>query len=385
MTQVSAVYNKDNPFPAHLREAYRLTGDGSAKETMHFVVDIAGSGLTYTCGDSLAIFPRNRDEDVEALLAALGASGHEEVSLKRETHPVVLREALTSRVSLAQPTRRFLQDLAESASDHREQERLAWLLAPEQSEACKAFLDERHYVDLLEEFPSADWSPQTFVDHLRKLVPRLYSIASSPGLYPEEIHLTVAVVRYQTNERARFGVCSTFLTDRVPVKEERFPVFVASSPFGLPPDDATDCIMVGPGTGVAPFRSFIQERVHRGATGRHWLFFGEQHEATDFLYRDDFLGWHRDGHLHRLDLAWSRNQEERIYVQHRMRANAAEIWQWLDGGAHFYVCGDAQRMAKDVEAELLRIFREEGGMDEDAAAQHLKDLKKAKRYQKDVY
>ena len=258
------------------------------------------------------------------------------------------------------------------------------LLAPESKEVLTAFLHDREFADLLEEFPSAKLTPQEFVDHLRKLMPRLYSIASSPRVHPMDIHLTIAVVRYETNHRQRVGVCSTFLADRVQVGSTHFPVFVSHSHFGPPPDPARDAIMVGPGTGIAPFRAFVQDRVAVGATGRNWIFFGDQHRATDFLYEDEWHQWLEKGVL-RLDTAFSRDQLQKIYVQDRMREKAAELWDWIKAGGYFYVCGDAKRMAKDVDVALHDVVAQQGGMDPATAAEYVKLMKKEKRYQRDVY
>jgi sulfite reductase (NADPH) flavoprotein alpha-component len=382
-----SVYSKDHPFPATITENRMLTKPGSGKETRHFVVNITGSGLHYKAGDSLGIFPTNRPEEVAELLRLLGASGDERVSpaMLKLASPIPLREALTSRLTLASPTPKIVGTLAAKATDADEKAKLNGLLAPDSKEVLGAFLDEREYVDLLAEFPSVKLTPQEFVDHLRKLMPRLYSIASSPRVFPTEIHLTVAVVRYQTNGRGRVGVASTFLADRAQVGTTLTPVFVSHSHFGPPEDGAKDAIMVGPGTGIAPFRAFVQDRVASGATGRNWVFFGDQKHATDFLYGEEWLDFVAKKQVTRLDLAWSRDQLQKIYVQDRMRENAAELWAWLQGGAYFYVCGDAKRMAKDVDLTLHAIVAEQGKMDSAAATEFVKQLKKDKRYQRDVY
>ena len=275
--------------------------------------------------------------------------------------------------------------MAEKATDPSEQAKLNGLLDPEAKEVLTAFLADHEYADLLAEFPSAQLTAQELVDHMRKLMPRLYSIASSPQVFPQEIHLTVAIVRYETNKRERVGVCSTFMSDRVTVGQTPVPVFVSNSHFGPPEDGARDCIMIGPGTGIAPFRAFIQDRIASEAKGRNWVFFGDQKKATDYLYEEEWEDYKAKGQVDRLDLAWSRDQAEKIYVQDKMRDNAAELWAWLDGGANFYVCGDAKRMAKDVDAALHEIIAEHGKMDSDAAIAYVKQLKKDKRYQRDVY
>lgn len=379
------VHDKNNPFLARITENRLLSKEGSIKDTRHFVVDIKGSGLTYTCGDSLGVYPSNRPECVQELLDALGATGEEMVRLPKEEQDISLREAFDSRLSLAQPTVKVLKALLEKVTEEGEKLRLEELLDPANKEDAKSYLENREFADLLLEYPSAKFEPQEFIANQRKLMPRLYSIASSPTLYPDEIHLTVAVVRYNTNNRERFGVCSTYLADRCPLDERCVPVFVASSHFGLPEDDSADLIMVGPGTGIAPFRSFIQERIARKGTGKMWVFFGDQHLKTDYLYGEEFEAYLANGQIQHLDLAWSRDQDYKIYVQDKILENAAELWSWLQGGAMFYVCGDAKRMAKDVDAALHQIAREQGGMSEDEAVDWVKALKKEKRYQRDVY
>ncbi|GAB1490158.1 hypothetical protein MASR2M8_26170 [Opitutaceae bacterium] len=385
---VPSVFTKDNPFPAKIVENRLLNRPGSAKETRHLVVEIAGSGLTYKVGDSLGIFPTNRPTEVAELIERLRASGDELVSpamLKLAT-PIPLREALASRLTLSSPTSKILTTLLGKVTDAGEKAKLEAILQPEAKEQLKTYLDEREYVDILAEYPSGRLTPQEFVDHLRKLMPRLYSIASSPKPHPHHVHLTVAIVRYQTNGRDRVGVCSTFMADRVEVGVTPVPTFVSQSHFGLPEDHATrDVIMVGPGTGIAPFRAFVQERVATGATGRNWVFFGDQKKATDFLYEEEWDDYVAKGQVTRLDLAWSRDQATKIYVQDKMRANAAELWAWIQGGAYFYVCGDAKRMAKDVDQALHDIIAEQGGMPIDKAVEFVKQLKKDKRYQRDVY
>ena len=380
-----SAYTKDNPLPAKLLENRVLNKDGSSKDTRHLVVDIAGSGLTYQVGDSLGIFASNRPQIVEELIELMGFTGNEPVIPQRMTAAISLREALTNKLSLAGPTKKILETFAAKTTDSKEQAQLAGLLAADAAEAREAFLEQREYIDLIEEFPGVKLGAQELVDHLRRLMPRLYSIASSPVLHPSQVHLTVAPVRYESNGRRRYGVCSTFLADRVTRRKTSIPVFVAESHFGLPEDSTKDIIMVGPGTGVAPFRAFTQERVATQATGRNWLFFGDQHEATDYLYAEEWKNLLTAGKLARVDLAFSRDQARKVYVQDRMREAAAELWSWIKGGAHFYVCGDAHRMAKDVDLALHQIISEQGGLDVAQAADYVKLMKKEKRYQRDVY
>ena len=381
------IFNKENPFPALITENRLLSKYGSQKETRHFVVSIEGSGLHYKAGDSLGVYPTNAPADVDSIMQCLGAVGDEPVSpiLLKHHEPMSLREALLTRLALNGPTTKILNTLFLKTADSNERDRLAGLLAPEAKEQLTRYLEEREYIDILHEFSTVKLTPQEFVDHLRKLVPRLYSIASSPREYPNEIHLTVAVVRYETNQRKRFGVCTTFMADRTPVGSAPVPVFVSHSHFGPPEDPSKDVIMVGPGTGIAPFRAFVQDRAAAGATGRNWLFFGEQQRSHDFLYEDEWSTHLVGGVLSRLDTAWSRDQVEKVYVQDKMRENAAELWEWLREGAYFFVCGDAQRMAKDVDAALHEIVAQQSGMTPEKALEYVKQMKKDKRYQRDVY
>jgi sulfite reductase (NADPH) flavoprotein alpha-component len=380
-----SAYSKDNPFDAVITDNRVLNGPGSAKETRHLVVSIAGSGLHYKAGDSLGVFPSNRPSEVDAILAALGATGEEPVLLPKATAPIAFRAALTTKLALAGPTKRIVETLHAKATHPHEKAKLEGLLVPESKELLATWLDEREFIDLLVEFPSAKLAPQELVDHMRKLMPRLYSIASSPRAHPQEIHLTVAIVRYETNHRDRVGVATTFMADRVTVGVTPTPVFVSHSHFGPPEDTTKDAIMVGPGTGIAPFRAFLQDRAALGATGRNWVFFGDQKKATDFLYEDEWTAWQKAGVLTRLDTAFSRDQLTKVYVQDRMRENAAELWAWIKGGGYFYVCGDAKRMAKDVDLALHDVIAGEGNMTPAEAADYVKLMKKEKRYQRDVY
>ncbi len=381
----TALYSKDHPLLTRISENRELSGPDSEKDTRHFVIDIAGSGLSYSAGDALGIHPTNNPLEVEEIIERLGATGWEQVTVPRAHETCTLREALQQKLSLAGPARKAVELFAHRATDNAERAHLDALLAPESAQQLAAYTAERHFVDLLHETPSARLEPQEFVDLLRRLTPRLYSIASSPLLHPDEIHLTVSVVRYEMNRRPRHGVCSTFLADRVVMGETPVMVFVTHSHFRLPEDGARDVIMVGPGAGIAPFRAFLQEREAARATGRNWLFFGDQHRSSDFLYEAELENWRSSGHLARLDLAFSRDQAERLYVQHRMLDAAADLWRWLEGGAHFYVCGDAKRMAKDVDAALHHIVEQQGAMTTEQAAEYVKHLRQSRRYQRDVY
>lgn len=371
-------YSKKNPFLAALVTNRKLTAEASAKETRHFEISLAGSGLTYEAGDALGVIPANCPALVEDILRALNCDGEEAVS-DPDGGEVSLRTALVRYYEITKIPAQLLKVIAERSSDKT----LAELMIPEAKDVLNHYLWGREIIDLLVDFSSVSFTPAEFVSHLRKLQPRLYSISSSLHAFPDQVHLTVAAVRYDSFGRKRKGVCSTFLADR---SGGTVPVFVhVSKGFRLPASGDTPIIMVGPGTGIAPFRGFLHDRRARGAKGKNWLFFGDQKAATDFLYREELEGMLADGHLTRLDTAFSRDQEAKIYVQQRMLENAAELWAWLQEGAYFYVCGDAQRMAKDVDAALHKVAETAGGLSADDAADYVQKLKSDKRYMRDVY
>lgn len=374
-------YSRKNPFPAPMLVNRRLSGPGSEKEVRHIELSLKGSGLVYEPGDSLGIIPTNCPEVVDELIAALHTSAGEPVA-GNDGRLKPLREALLHDYHITQPARQFLMLLVERGAQSA---RLKQLLEPERPQELEGFLWGTEYIDFLCRHPEIRLSAQELVGFLRKLQPRLYSIASSPKLYPESVHLTVAVLRYQSHGRFRKGVASTYLADRVE-EDTHSPVFVHSAKgFRLPPSGDTPIIMVGPGTGIAPFRAFLQERKAVGAKGPNWLFFGGQHERTDFLYRAELEAFRGEGVLTRLDTAFSRDQSEKMYVQHRMIEEGTEIWRWLEEGSYFYICGEAQRMARDVEEALVAIVIREGGRSLENALNYLEELKKTKRFRKDVY
>ncbi len=383
-TQAAPVYGKDNPFPARLTEHRMLTKDGSAKDTRHYVVDLSGSGLTYECGDSLAILPTNIPDLADEIIARLGVSGDELVESPRTGAATPFRDVLIHDVQITQPHTKLVKEIVTRTT--WEGSELKKLVETGDRTTLNEYLWGREIIDLLNDHEDVRFTPAEFTGLCKKLAVRLYSIASSPRQHPEEVHLTVDTVRYDTFGRIRHGVASTFLSDRCELNDTTIPVFIQpGKAFRLPEDGATDIIMVGPGTGVAPFRAFLQDRKATGASGRNWLFFGSQHAATDFFYEEEFEQFQKEGFLHRLDTAFSRDQEHKIYVQDRMGEASAEIWQWLQNGAHFFVCGDASRMAKDVDAMLHQIAQTQGGMSEDDAQAYVKELKKDKRYKRDVY
>ncbi|MEP6936823.1 MAG: sulfite reductase subunit alpha [Chthoniobacterales bacterium] len=372
-------YTRQKPFPGKLVVNRRLTGDGSEKDTRHLEVDLAGSGLNYEVGDSMAVYPSNDAALVDEILHALCANGNEIVP-GNKGREVPLREALLWDYSITQPTPKLLKAIAERASGAP---LLKDLLHPERKQDLQSYLWGMETIDFLLEHRSVHFTAHEFVALLAKLQPRLYSVSSSLKAHPDSVHLTVDVVQYESHGRKRKGVCSNFLAERA--ETDRVPVFPTTSKFRLPEDGNIPIIMVGPGTGIAPFRAFLQERKVIGARGKTWLFFGSQREKTDYFYQTEFEQLQRESFLTRIDCAFSRDQQHKVYVQHRMSENAAEFWRWLEEGAHFFVCGDAKRMAKDVDAALSKIVQQEGGMDPEAASEYVEKLKSDKRYKRDVY
>jgi sulfite reductase (NADPH) flavoprotein alpha-component len=372
--------SRSNPYLARLLDNHRLNTARSAKETRHLAIQLNGSGLTYEVGDALGVMPMNCPALVDEIIRTLGCDGDEAVcDLSGEG--ISLRHALLHRFEITKPTFSFLSAVAERSGDSQ----LRDLLEPSRKTDLDNFLHGREVIDFLLAFPAAKLTSGEFIGLLRALTPRLYSIASSLKAHPGEVHLCVGTVRYQSHGRARKGVCSTFLADRVEA-DTAVPVFVQPArAFRLPADGSKPIIMIGPGTGVAPFRAFLEERRAVGATGRNWLFFGEQCRASDFFYQEELESMSGQKSLTRLDTAFSRDQPEKVYVQHRMLEHARDLWAWLEEGAHVYVCGDAKRMAKDVDAALHEIIRTAGGQSTEQAAAYVREMKTAKRYQRDVY
>ncbi len=378
--ETASTYSKSHPFPAPLLANVRLNGEGSAKDTRHFEFSLEGSGLSYEAGDALGVRPTNCAELAEELLRALGRSGEEPVP-DRDGKETPLREALVHHYEITRIPSPLLKAVAERSGDTELQK----LTAPGANGELTKFLWGREIIDLLHGHPAAKFAPAEFVALLRKLQPRLYSISSSPKAHPGQVHLCVGIVRYDSLGRPRKGVCSTFLAERVPAGGA-VPVFVHSNKgFRPPANPDAPMIMVGPGTGIAPFRAFLEERRASGAKGKNWLFFGDQRGATDFLFRDELEMMQREGTLARLDLAFSRDQAEKIYVQTRMLEHAKDLYAWLEEGGGFYVCGDASRMAKDVDAALHQIIQTAGGKSAEEAIAYVAALKQDKRYQRDVY
>ena len=367
-------------FPSELLDSVKLNGEGSIKETLHMELSLAGSGMTYEPGDALAVVPINAPDTVQAILDAAKLSGNEEIETKN-TGRKRLADALREDFDITALSRNVLGKLADSTGSAP----LKALLADDAKDRLKEFVAGREIVDAIENFAPSGLAADALAGLFRKLPPRLYSIASSPLAHPDEVHLTVSAVRYQTHGRQRKGVCSTYLADLVK-PGDMVPLFVQpNKDFRLPADGSAPVIMVGPGTGIAPFRAFVEHRAALGSTGKNWLFMGDQHYLYDFLYQLEWQDHLKSGALTRLDVAFSRDQPEKVYVQHRMREHAKDLYAWLEDGAHFYVCGDATRMAADVHETLISIVRIQGGKSREAAEAYVEDLKKTKRYQRDVY
>ena len=423
-------WSAKNPYSSNLTENFVLNGEGSRKETRHIVFDLGDSGLQYKAGDALGVIPRCPPELAEDVLASCGFSGDEEV----DTHlgPCGLRQALTERYEIHRISKKWIEELGPrlssgaadieirivhrqrtssrdgsvlidwngsgaeddvpvgyveigSASDPAE---TLWAELTGDSKAMEDYIWSRDYIDGLADFGHIGFTPQQLVDGMDRLKPRLYSIASSPDFEPGMVHLTVAIVRYNHHDRDRAGLCTGFMADHCEVGETDIGVFMSPTrSFVLPEDRSTDIIMVGPGTGIAPFRAFLQQRQMEGDSGRNWLFFGDWTEEGEYLYRDEMEEWRENGLIDRHDLAWSRAGPEKVYVQHLMEQHGEEIWNWIDDGAYFYVCGDKNYMARDVHSTLIGICSEYGGMSEEEAKEFVESglMKTEKRYLRDVY
>jgi sulfite reductase (NADPH) flavoprotein alpha-component len=375
----SIPFGKKNPFSSLILRNDNLNGPDAQKETHHVELSLEGAGMDYVVGDALGVFPVNQEDQVDEILDSLPFNINEQVPIPGGGEGS-LRDALMTSYDIRALTPKLLQAWQKRSGSPY----LRSVVERGDRKVMNDFCWGRELIDLVTEYPADFSDGEEFVTVLKKLQPRLYSIASSPNAHPGEVHLTIAIVRYHSHGRERGGVCSTFFADRAEGLQPR--VFVHhNKAFRLVDDDNAPVIMVGPGTGVAPFRAFLEERRVRGAAGKNWLFFGNPHRETDFLYEEEFVSMQKDGILTHLDLAFSRDQEEKIYVQHQMEERGADLWQWLEAGASFYVCGDASRMAKDVDACLHRIVEKHGGKTEDEAKNYIKALKKEKRYQRDVY
>lgn len=385
MTNSHPTYSKTHPFLASIKERYSLCKKGSQKSTVHVVLDLKDSGLTYEVGDSIAVFGQHDPELVQKTLKALGATGSELIVDKHSEQSYTLTDYLTSHGNITDISRKFITELGNRQTNPLKKERLQKLIAEEEKEALKEYQHNHEVWDALEENLECVFSPQELCNLLQPLLPRFYSIASSMKAVKEEVHLTVAELVYETNNHTRRGVCTHYLCQLAPMNTPVIPVYIhPANNFTLPEDPNASIIMVGPGTGIAPFRAFMQERNLLPSQGKNWLFFGEWHRDFEFFYENEWEKFEKEGKL-RLDTAFSRDQKHKIYVQHRLLEHGAELFSLLEEGAYFFVCGDARRMAKDVDLALHQIVQTHGHFDETETKQYIKKLKTEKRYLRDVY
>ncbi|ULL16003.1 assimilatory sulfite reductase (NADPH) flavoprotein subunit [Paenibacillus sp. H1-7] len=380
-SDTASEYSRTNPFQAEVLENLNLNGRGSDRETRHVELSLEGSNLQYEPGDCLGIIPENDPRLVSELIAAMGWKPEEQVTINKNGDKLSVQEALLRHYEISVLTKPLLEQAAKLSSSSSLKE----LVEPGHEQGLKAYIKERDLLDLVQDHSFKGVSAAEFVSILRKMPARLYSISSSSKASPEEVHITVRAVRYESHGRERYGVCSVQLAERVQLGD-KLPVFIQNNPnFKLPESQDTPIIMIGPGTGVAPFRAFLAEREETGAEGKTWLFYGDQHFTTDFLYQIEWQRWMKAGVLTRMDVAFSRDTDKKVYVQHRMLEKSKELYQWLQEGANVYVCGDEKKMAHDVHATLLTILEQEGGFSPDEAAEYLSRMQQQKRYQRDVY
>jgi len=369
-------YTRKKPFVATVLDKVKITGRDSDKEVFHVELSLEGSGITYEPGDSVGILANNPPALVDAIIRKSGFSGTEEIKLKEGDFQ--LKEALSDRLEITVLNRDVLQKYQEKTGNEKLQEIIA------DDAQLDQYLYGHDLLDLLEDFPFV-FAPQEFVEVLRSFPARLYSISSSQSAVGDEVHITVATVRYTRRERERSGACSSYLADQIDI-DSKVSVFIEKNPaFKLPANEETPVILVGAGTGVAPYRAFLQHREANNQKGKTWLFFGERSFHSDFLYQVEWQKLLKDGYLEKIDVAFSRDQDQKVYVQHRLIEKQKEIFEWLGRGANIYLCGDMKHMARDVQNAMLRIFETEGGMTEEKALEYLKKLKKDKRFQTDVY
>jgi sulfite reductase (NADPH) flavoprotein alpha-component len=377
----TAKYTRNQPYISRVITNQRLTGPESEKETIHIELELE-EGMTYTPGDAVGIIPTNRQNQVEENLAALGFNGTEPVL--DHSKEISLYEALTTRLGIGKLARGSMNQYAKLCGENVPPA-LKRLLGTENKAVAEEYIWGREFVDLVKEFPGVVKQPQELFNILQRLNPRMYSIASSQAAHPNEVHTTVRVVRFKAHGAERQGVCSGHLGERAP-EGGTIPIFLQeNNAFRLPEDTDAPVIMIGPGTGIAPFRAFLEHRQLLGQKGPMWLFFGEQRRISDYLYEQQFAQMQRDGVLTKLHTAFSRDTAKKVYVQDRMQENAADLYDWLQRGAYFYVCGDASRMAKDVENALLDVIAKGSNGTLENAAEYLAAMKKQKRYQRDVY
>ena len=368
---------------AKVVEAYTIS-EGSGKETNHYVFSIKGSGIRYKSGDAMGLYPKNNERLVKDTIVKLRAKRNDLVSTG-DVEETTLENALTHRFVIHRAGKKFLTMVHDKLGKGKPKRELKAIL--DDAEELEKYLFVRDYIDIMNEY-QVKISPQEFVDTLSPIAPRLYSISSSPKAHLGEIHLTVAIVKYNNFDRDRYGLATGDLARDIEVNKTEVPIYIQPTrDFVIPQDGSKDIIMVGPGTGIAPFRAFMEERVSTGATGRNWLFFGEVHEESTFFYKDEWFDYMKKGQLTKLTTAFSRDQKEKIYVQNRITNNGKEIWEWLDNGAYFFICGDKQYMAKDVHKALIDIAEKHGKMKREDAEHYVNQtlMKEEHRYLRDVY
>ncbi len=372
--------DRHNPFPARVIERSRLTPHGDDKETFHIVLDIRGSDLDFKVGDSIGIYGQNNPKLVDSWISALKATGLEDIVAPKTHERLTLREFLSKRANLARLTSSLFKLILNASAPND----LLALLSPDKASELSQYLKAHEPLDVLRKC-SPTLPYQALCDALPPLLPRFYSIASSKMHSPDQIDLTVAHMRYHHHEEPRYGVASHFLCHLAELHSTPIPIYLQPAiHFALPQDTSLPIIMIGPGTGVAPYRGFMQERIVQGAQGKNWLFFGERQQDSHFYYAEYWKDLQQKGHLH-LSTAFSRDQEEKVYVQHRLLEHSKTLWQWVQDGAVIYVCGDAEKMAKQVEATWISIFESEGNLSHEEAKTLLHDFRKQKRYLTDVY
>ncbi|RKL66640.1 assimilatory sulfite reductase (NADPH) flavoprotein subunit [Salipaludibacillus neizhouensis] len=375
------IYSRTNPFHAEVLENINLNGRGSNKETRHLELSLEGSGLEFKPGDSLGVYPENDPALVDMLINEMKWNAEEQVVVNKKGESLPLKDALISHFEITVLSKPFL----EKAAKLSENESLQDLLSPGKEDQVKEYILGRDLLDLVSDYGPWNSTVQEFVSILRKMPSRLYSISSSLNANPEEVHLTIGSVRYESFGRQRNGVCSILCSERLE-PGDTLPVYIQHNEnFKLPENPETPIIMVGPGTGIAPFRSFMQEREEIEAEGKSWLFFGEQYFMSDFLYQIEWQKWLKDGVLTKMDVAFSRDTEKKVYVQHRLKEHSKELFEWLQQGAVLYVCGDEKNMAHDVQNTLIEMIEKEGNMNREQAEAYLADMQQQKRYQRDVY